>query len=37
MKDGRDAIQIDNLKELVAHLELLRASVNLGDFDDLLT
>ena len=37
MKDGRDAIQIDSLKELVAHLELLRASVNLGDFDDLLT
>ena len=37
MKDGRDAIQIDTLKELVAHLELLRASVNLGDFDDLLT
>ena len=36
MKDGRDAIQIDSLKELVAHLELLRASVNLGDFDDLL-
>ena len=37
MKDGRDAIQIGSLKELVAHLELLRASVNLGDFDDLLT
>ena len=36
MKDGRNAIQIDNLKELVANLELLRASVNLGDFDDLL-
>lgn len=36
MKDGRDAIQVDSLKELVAHLELLRASVNLGDFDDLL-
>ena len=36
MKDGLDAIQIDSRKELVAHLELLRASVNLGDFDDFL-
>ena len=36
MKDGRDAIRIDSVKELVAHLELLRASINLGDFDDLI-
>ncbi len=36
MKDGRDAIRIDSVRELVAHLELLRASVNLGDFDDLI-
>ena len=36
LKDGRDAIRIDSVKELVAHLELLRASINLGDFDDLI-
>jgi len=36
MKDGRNAIRIESIKELVAHLELLRASVNLGDFDDLI-
>ena len=36
MKDGKNAIQIDSIKEIVANLELLRASVHLGDFDDFL-
>ena len=36
LKDGRNAIQIDSVRELVSSLELLRLSVQLGDFDDLM-
>lgn len=35
-KEGRNAVQVSNMKELVPSLELLQMAVNLGDFDDLL-
>ena len=35
-KEGRSAIQIDSMRELVPSFELLQVAINLGDFDDLL-
>jgi hypothetical protein len=35
-KEGRNAIQVDSIKELKPSFELLQVAINLGDFDDLL-
>ena len=34
-KEGRNAIQIESIRELVPSFELLQVAINLGDFDDL--
>ena len=36
LRQGRRAIKVDEMKELVPTLQLLQLSVKLGDFDDLV-
>ena len=36
LREGRRAIKVDEMKELVPTLQLLQLSVKLGDFDDLV-
>ena len=36
LRQGRRAIKVDEMKELVPTLQLLQLSVKLGDFDNLV-